>query len=675
MEEIQNQKKTARRRRPGQAMPIILCLMTVLCAAVIALFGFFLPWRDAETAMPDGLLTLREQEDGSALLSWPAAEDADLYRVEVLYGSKVIDTSEVAGKCFLYLEDLPRDRELTIRVSPGKYYRAMLQDQVRIGAQGLEATDVFAAPEAQADYSVLPQSQSLRFYLGETGGAAVSVQLLLDGAWEDILSLTESGTELSFGEDGLLALPEAGEVYEFQVRACRTGDSYIHYGCGELKLSVSRDSLLGTQLGLSCTESGGNRYLLRWNETRGEYFEVQCIRPGSSEWVTVKKVSAGEACSYDTGALERYSEYRFRIVACGQPQDSEEIRPEEVTLTTGATVVYSTIWPLKDLEVYADTGRSEVLGTAPAARAYCVLEEAEGLFKIRFGSGCGYIDSSYCMINLPEYMGDLCGYDIHNSYDSLIMVHDYYIPGITGTTIKGYENVMTSQGDFLVPLLYPVAQRLEQAALAARDQGYRLKIYDSFRPGKATRYMYDTTAKVLDDTLPEYPYNWDPADGDTGVGGTMTYEELMTGDGRYKLSYFMAKNGSRHNQGVALDLTLEDLETGEELPMQTNFNDLSWYSEVSLNNKNANTLSSIMKGAGFAGLVSEWWHFQDDEIRNTLGIDFYLAESISAECWVADGEGWRYRMADGSWYTDTTAVIDGVEYVFDKAGYASARTE
>ena len=75
-----------------------------------------------------------------------------------------------------------------------------------------------------------------------------------------------------------------------------------------------------------------------------------------------------------------------------------------------------------------------------------------------------------------------------------------------------------------------------------------------------------------------------------------------------------------------------------------------------------------MKGAGFGDLVSEWWHFQDNDARSELELP-YVSNGINAECWVADDFGWRYRDANGVYYTDTTITVGEVEYTFDADGY------
>jgi D-alanyl-D-alanine dipeptidase len=236
--------------------------------------------------------------------------------------------------------------------------------------------------------------------------------------------------------------------------------------------------------------------------------------------------------------------------------------------------------------------------------------------------------------------------------------------------IVGYERVLTEAQEYLVPLLYPAALKLEKAAFAAIEQGYKLKIYDSFRPKEATRNLFDQTATLASEAIPEDTYTGKiltdlPKLAD---GEVLTYEMLMTDMGRYTLSYFLASTGSRHNQGIAMDLTLVDMETGEELQMQTSMHDLSWYSEQARNNGNAKILAQIMKAAGFTGIVSEWWHFQDDEAKDALEPE-YLWDGVTPQGWVADDYGWRYRSARGVFWTDCSEYIDGVLYAFDADGY------
>ena len=147
-----------------------------------------------------------------------------------------------------------------------------------------------------------------------------------------------------------------------------------------------------------------------------------------------------------------------------------------------------------------------------------------------------------------------------------------------------------------------------------------------------------------------------------------TYQSVMTND-TYNLSAFLAKVTSAHNRGIALDLTLRDRNSDEDIPMQSKMHDLSWNSVVAQDNENARLLESYMTEAGFAGLSSEWWHFQDDETRTDIGLNGYLEKGVSIEGWKSDNIGWRYQKADGSFYKAITVEVEGTMCGFDENGY------
>jgi hypothetical protein len=147
----------------------------------------------------------------------------------------------------------------------------------------------------------------------------------------------------------------------------------------------------------------------------------------------------------------------------------------------------------------------------------------------------------------------------------------------------------------------------------------------------------------------------------------LTFGAVMTDHGKYPLNYFLAKGASLHNLGIALDLTIETWDTRVEQPMQSEIHDLSHFSMVYRNNNNAKLLKKFMEGAGFGGLVSEWWHFQDNEIRNELKLPA-LRGGITPEGWKLSDGGWRYRLKNGTYATGTLQLGD-VQYTFDEAGY------
>ena len=178
----------------------------------------------------------------------------------------------------------------------------------------------------------------------------------------------------------------------------------------------------------------------------------------------------------------------------------------------GVSPVGASIWPLKNLELYSEipTGTNAkelVIDTVPKGTSLVVEAEQDNYFNVVFDGNSGVIDSGYCLINLPDYLGDLLEYNITNSYSSIFMAHDYILYGITDTVVTGYENINMGDGEYLVPYLYPCAKKLRPVAETVIADGYKLRIYDAFRPYVATRYIYDTVNSYIDCQVPKRDEN------------------------------------------------------------------------------------------------------------------------------------------------------------------------
>lgn len=684
----------------------------------------------SENFMPaDGTIEMQYMDGGHGRFTWTENPDADGYLLKFSVterdgSSRVIYTDVVRDNVY-WLPNLPLERDLHIEVYCFNYYRLPYQDfnRVRYSENCLHITGTFGVPKIGGlSCTVDPDSDTahVRFEMDQ-GTSARLYYRETDGSLTPVAELDRGNVTLQFGDGTPYPVPDYGQAHTFVLDAISREPGFTYYGVICADFSVVREDLLGTKLYLNCVDEGHNSFTLTWNETKGERYEVQRYDAEDERWYTVHTVPRDGERTYYTGHLERYSNIRFRVVALGGqtlPDSPFAGVPAEVEVETGASLLYSTIWNLVDLEVYREPTGTQTMGVLPEGTASCILDEENGMFRIRFRDGYGYIDSRYCMINLPEFIGDLCRYNITNSYDSLYKVHEFEIPEVTGEVTTGYEWIELAEDEYLVPLLYPTALKLEKAAFAALEEGYQIMIYDSYRPREATLELYDVAWALRNDPIPEEIYadqetrrelEWydeldtllwynflqedleipqelidkakeepeDPeappatVDGKTLEDYRPTYQELMTDDGRYYLSNFLAYSGSRHNQGVAMDMTLVDLYYDEEVEMQTAIHDLSWYSEINLNNDNAKLLRRIMLDHGFEGLQSEWWHFQDDEIRQELELPFAM-NGVSPRCWMADDGGWRYRLDDGSYYTDCVAEIDGIRYTFDKKGYAVA---
>ncbi len=90
-------------------------------------------------------------------------------------------------------------------------------------------------------------------------------------------------------------------------------------------------------------------------------------------------------------------------------------------------------------------------------------------------------------------------------------------------------------------------------------------------------------------------------------------------------------NGSKHNRGGAVDLTLVDLSTGLELKMPTAFDDFSEKASHSYNFlqqevlQNRALLKSVLtQVAGMIAYDAEWWHYEIPGASNYPLLDFQM---------------------------------------------------
>lgn len=176
---------------------------------------------------------------------------------------------------------------------------------------------------------------------------------------------------------------------------------------------------------------------------------------------------------------------------------------------------------------------------------------------------------------------------VYTVIDDAVYDIRYYSPNnFTGSRINGYK----------APVAYMTKESASALAKAAEDlrkQGYRLLIWDTYRPQKA---VYNFVDWIND---PKNP------------GDKSFYPELKKSD-LLKGNYIAEKSG--HTRGSTVDLTLIKKD-GSFVDMGGTF-DL--FSEISHpdykkltreQKKNRKILHDAMIKAGFNGIDSEWWHF------------------------------------------------------------------
>ena len=176
-----------------------------------------------------------------------------------------------------------------------------------------------------------------------------------------------------------------------------------------------------------------------------------------------------------------------------------------------------------------------------------------------------------------------------------------------GERIDGYEEPCAL-------LTKEAARALKSVSSELIVQGYRLKVFDAYRPACAVKHFVLWGIEDQDIRMKEYFYP------------DLEKQELFR-------KGYIAKNAS-HSRGSAVDLTLLDMKTGKELDMGSPF-DL--FSEVSHpdcrsiteeQHENRMLLQRVMIRNGFAALDCEWWHFS---LENEPYPDTYFEFPVSAE--------------------------------------------
>ena len=125
----------------------------------------------------------------------------------------------------------------------------------------------------------------------------------------------------------------------------------------------------------------------------------------------------------------------------------------------------------------------------------------------------------------------------------------------------------------------PAAEAVARANHKLHEQGYGLFIFDAYRPWYVTKIFWDATPPA------QHGYVADPA------------------------------QGSRHNRGCAVDLTIYDLKTGQPVSMPSSYDEFSDSAHADYPGGSAEQrahrelLRTTMEAEGFTVYPNEWWHF------------------------------------------------------------------
>ena len=164
----------------------------------------------------------------------------------------------------------------------------------------------------------------------------------------------------------------------------------------------------------------------------------------------------------------------------------------------------------------------------------------------------------------------------------------YSTYNFVGDRIDGYEEPCAL-------LTIDAARALKQASKELAVQGYRLKVFDAYRPVCAVKHFVFWGIEDQDVRMKQYFYP------------DLEKQELF-------MKGYIAKNSS-HSRGSAIDLTLLDMKTGKEVDMGGPFDFFNIISHTDYRGitdeqyENRMNLQRAMLRNGFQPLDCEWWHF------------------------------------------------------------------
>ena len=178
-----------------------------------------------------------------------------------------------------------------------------------------------------------------------------------------------------------------------------------------------------------------------------------------------------------------------------------------------------------------------------------------------------------------------------------------------GERVNGYEEPVAI-------ITKEAARALQSVSNEMNVQGYRLKIFDTYRPAKAVRHFVLWGVDDLDLRMKPFFY------------------PNLQKDQLFEQGYIASR--SSHSRGSTVDLTLLDMKTGKEVDMGSPFD---MFSEVSHPDyrgpeiteeqyENRMFLQKAMVRNGFVPLDCEWWHFT---LKNEPYPDTYFEFPVSSE--------------------------------------------
>ncbi|MCL2557547.1 MAG: hypothetical protein FWE09_03630 [Treponema sp.] len=324
------------------------------------------------------------------------------------------------------------------------------------------------------------------------------------------------------------------------------------------------------------------------------------------------------------------------------PQPEPVARSRRFELPIGGSTGYAGVnMPLLE----ASREGAGILALLDAGQGFTILREDGEWWHVDIMGINGWVQSRACLINLPDIIPSIV-YNITNTYFSLFRSSWLDIPNVTGEALYSARDFNSRLGryEFIVPVLYGMAERIFTAQQAALADGNTLVIYEAFRPHDAHQIVYDNFNDLIQ------------TDATVLAGVTSDW---------FTINWFLAPAPYTHQMGTAIDVSLaairvtEVTRTGDfafvrvvdyvEFPMPTIIHELSgaaalfahpvfsrddiaWRTAAFAKSATdgVRLLMEYATGAGLTPLASEWWHFNDWE-STRAAIDLGVIGHFSTE--------------------------------------------
>ena len=343
------------------------------------------------------------------------------------------------------------------------------------------------------------------------------------------------------------------------------------------------------------------RFYDTYPTAKGDTYTVACVTDNSANWYPlsgydpVGKSKTAKCQSYDEWAVGKV------IKIAGANTNAQ---------TSGAESEAKFYKDLKDNEYNFNIPNGTAIRVAGVEYIGNDHTSANGRFKINYlNRYVGYVKMNYCLIDVGEYIPSatiaLSFAAKDNSYvnkynhtkssigvDEVVNMFNYnnkYVPGISN--YEGYNHNRAWAR-------YDVTKKLLLAQVNCLRAGFSLKIYDAYRPYKDTANVRASWKNYVDN-----------------------HSEAYIGQ---------IANKSIHNIGAAFDVSLIYEQVGVEAIMPTKMHDLSnnakegnWLGDTSYKGEHARKLRSLLTSADFDTYFGEWWHFQDNGVRDSLDKVYY----------------------------------------------------